>query len=231
MRLRLFVPLLLLALAASGCDLSGQAEASIEAALPDAIGPAERYDATVIGLRARAGEADRVEVVGLRVEPEGAPVLDRLDLTLTGVRYDRGAKRLERVESARGVVRVLPADLAAFLNQRDGVREATVTLGPPDRATVRVRPQVGDLALPRGVAVELEGQLRTDSHAVRLDVTTLRAAGLSLGRTLADELEARINPVVDLAETEPPLRVTGVRVEGGAVIVEAEGDLTGFRFD
>ncbi len=224
-------PLLLLPLiaVASGCNLSGQVEAGIENALPDAIGPAESYDVTVAGLRARAGEADRVEIVGRRVEPDGAPVLDRLDLVLTGVHYDRGGKRLERVESAHGVVRVLPADLAAFLNGRDGVREATVTLRAPDRATVRVRPQIGDLALPRGVTVELDGRLRADDGRVRLDVNALRAAGLDLGQALADELSDRINPVVDLSETRPALSVTDVRVDSGAVVLEAEGDLSGLR--
>lgn len=230
MRLRPLLLALTLAAVASGCDLSGRVEAGIEDALPEAIGPAERYDVTVSGLRASAGEAERVTVVGLRVEPEGAPVLDRLDLVLTGVRYDRKGKRLERVESAQGTVRVLPADLAAFLNERDGVREASVTLREPDRARLRVRPEIGSITLPRGVAVELEGRLRADSSTVRLDVTDLRAAGLSLGRTLAGELSERINPVVDLSETEPPLRVTDVRVENGALILEAEGDLTGFRF-
>ena len=220
------VPLVVLA---SGCDLSGQAEAEIERALPDAIGPAESYDATVTGLRARAGEAERVQIVGRRVEVAGAPVLDRLTLDLTGVQFDRGEKRLTRVASAQGVVRLLPADLATFLDGRDGVREASVTLRPPDGATVRIRPEIADVAVPRGVTVELDGRLRAENGQVLLDVTSLRAAGFDLGSGLARQLFARINPIADLSETSPALRVTSVRVDSGAVVLEAEGDLSGFR--
>lgn len=229
MPLRRLALVLTLAAAASGCSLSGQVEAGIERALPAAIGPAERYDVEVEGLRARAGEAERVAVVGLRVQPEGAPTLDRLDLDLRGVRYDRGSERLERVESARATVRLLPADLDAFLSTQDGIREATVRLREPDSATVRLRPAIGDLALPPGVAVEVRGRLRAENGALRLDVDELRAAGFDLGQTLARELSERINPVVDLSDLEPTLRVVDVRVEDGAVWLEATGDLTGLR--
>ena len=214
-----------------GCSVSGTVEDQIERALPRAIGPAESYDVTVDGLRARTSEAEAVRAVGRRVRPEGAPVLERLDLDLWGVRYDRGERRLERVDSARAAARVLPADLSAFLEARRGVRDVSIRLVPPDTAVVRVRPEVGNLALPRGVAAEVDGRLVAVDGRVHLEVLALRAVGLDLGRTAARRLSDQINPVVDLSETRPALRVTRVRVEDGGIVLVAEGDLTGLRLD
>lgn len=219
--------LLLLALAASGCDLSGRVESEIAEGLPRAIGPADHYDVAVEGLRASAGEAARVTIVGERVRREGSPVLDRLDLELTGVQYDRGARVLERVESARATARVLPADLAAFLDERRGVREATVRLTAPDRAVLRLRPEAGGFALPAGVAAEVEGRLGVADGAVRFEVETVRAGGLNLGRRAAGALADAVNPVLDLTAERPALEVTGARVEDGALVLTATADLDG----
>lgn len=217
------------ALAVTGCNLSGQVEQEIESQLPRAIGPADDYAVTIEGLRARSGEADRVVVVGTRVRPEGAPVLDRLDLDLRGVRFDRGDRRLERVDAAEATARITPADLAAFLETRDGVRSATVTLRTPNEATIRVRPDIGDLPLPSGASVDLTGRLSSADGQVRFDIDEVRALGLGLGETAARRLSGAINPIVDLSGTTPTLDVTSVRVESGAVVLEATGDLSGLQ--
>lgn len=224
-----WIPLALALLAVTGCDPTGRVEQEIAGLLPRAIGPADDYTVTVEGLRARSGEADRVAVVGTRVRPEGAPVLDRLDLELRGVRFDRGERRLERVDAAEATARITPADLAALLETRDGVRSATVTLRPPDEATIRLRPDIGDLRLPPGAAVEMTGRLSSADGQVRYDVDEVRALGLDLGETVARRLSGAINPIADLAAMTPTLDVTGVRVEGGAVVVEATGDLAGLK--
>lgn len=223
--------LLVLAVALAGCDVTGRVEQEIEAALVEAVGPAESYDVTVEGLSLGSGEAERVMALGRRVRPEEGPVIDRLDLVLRGVRYDRGERRLERVESARGTVRLEPADLAAFLETREGVREASVALEAPDRATIRVRPDLGGVSLPAGAAAEVSGRLVGAGSEVRFEVDAVRALGLDLGGAVARRLSDAINPLADLARTRPALDVTDVRVEGGAVVVEATGDLTGLRVD
>ena len=221
----------LLAVLLAGCDVSGRVEREVEAALVKAVGPAESYRVEVEGLNARAGEADRVVAVGRRVRPEEGPVLDRLDLVLRGVRYDRGERRLERVEEARGTVRLVPADLAAFLETREGVREASVRLEAPDRATIRVRPDLGGVSLPAGVAAEVSGRLAGAGGEVRFEVEDVRAVGLDLGGAVARRLSDAINPLADLGSTRPALTVTSVRVENGALVVEATGDLEGLRVE
>ncbi|HLT46069.1 MAG TPA: DUF2993 domain-containing protein [Rubricoccaceae bacterium] len=222
-------PFLLLALAfASGCNpVESLVEREIERELPGVIGPADGYEVDVAGLRTSTGEAERVTVLGRRVRPAGAPVLDRLDLELLGVRYDRDARRLDRVEHARATARVLPADLAPFLDTHRNVRDPAITLRPPDGATLRFRPEAGGFAVPEGVAVEMTGRLVAEAGRVRFDVSEVRAAGIDLGATVARRLSEAIDPIVDLTDTRARLQVTAVRVEAGAVVAEATGDLSG----
>lgn len=220
------VALALIVLVISGCDLTSRVEAEIARGLPHAIGPAESYTVEVDGLKASAGEAERVTIVGDRVRREGAPVLDLLTLELTGVRYDGGARVVERVEQTFATVRVLPEDLAAYLGTRRGVREASVRVEAPDRVVLRLRPEAGGL-LPDGVAAEIVGRLGADDGRVVLDVEYVRAGGIGLGRLGARALGDLVNPVLDLTDEEPALVVEAVRIESDGVVVEATADLEG----
>jgi hypothetical protein len=227
----LYIPLILLLLAPlAGCDLSGQVERAIEAELPRVIGPADSYRARVEGLRATAGTAQRIEIVGQRVRPEGAPVLERLELELTGVRMDRAAQRIEHVEAASGEARIAPDDLVSFLETHRNVREARLALDAPDRATLRLRPTLAGLNLPAGATVELAGRLVARDGQIAFDVETLRAGGANLGAAAARQVSQSINPLVDLSDMPADLRVTAVRVADGRLQVEATGDPAGLSF-
>ncbi len=227
MRTSLRLLLVPLALAVAGCNLSGRVEAEIVEALPSVLGPADRYDAAVDGLSVRAGTAETVRVVGERVARADAPVIDRLDVTLRGVAFDRSSRRLTRVDDARATARLLPADLAAALATQRGIAEADLSLASPDRVTVRVRGEIGGARLP--VGAEVRGRVVARDGRVHLDVDDVRAAGIGLGSALARRVSDEINPVVDLTDEDLALRVTGVRVAEGALVLEATGDLTGVR--
>lgn len=216
-----------LALATAGCSVDGRVESEIEAALPAALGPADSYDATVQGVRLSAGTAERIQIVGRRVAREDAPIVDRLDIDLRGVRYDRSSKRLTGAESAQATLRLLPADLGAYLDRQRGVGAAALALQAPDRATIRVRGEVEGFQIP--VAAQIEGRLAARDGTVRLDVDRVSAAGIGLGGSLARRLDERLNPVVDLTDEDLALRVTAVRVEGDTLVLEATGDPSGLR--
>lgn len=223
-------PLPLLALLLwTGCVPTGQVERGLERELPKLLGPADSYDVQIEGLRARSGEAEHITVVGERVRMDGVPVVERLDLDLRGVTYDRGEKRLERVESARATARITASALAIFLGAQRNVRDATVALRAPDEATIRVRPEFGGVALPRGVTAEVTGRLEARDGRVHFVVSEVEAAGFDLGAAAARRLSDAINPLVDLTEEEVDLRVTAVRVEDGAIQLDAEGDPSGLR--
>lgn len=218
--------LALLAVAASGCSVSGRVEAEIEAALPAALGPADNYEATVEGVRLGDSTAERIDVRGDRVAREDTPVVDRLDATLWGVAFDRGNRRLSRVDSARATARLLPADLADYLAAERGLVEPRVTLSPPDRVSLRFRGEFEGIRLP---GAEIAGRLRAQDGGVRMEVESVRAAGIGLGGAVARRVESRINPVLDLTDEALALTVDDVRVANGALVVRASADPTGLR--
>ena len=206
------------------------AEREVERALERAFGPADGYDVQIEGLDARAGTARRVTVEGRRVRPDGAPVLDRVDAVLTGVRFDRDAKTLERADDAAITVALRPDDLAAFLVASGRIEEAEVSFEAPDRLVLRAQPDLGAIPLPSGATVRVEGALRGEGARVVLDVERVEAAGIGLGGAAADLLADQVNPLLDLSESGG-LEVTAITVEGGALRVRTEGPLTDVRFD
>ena len=227
----LLLALALAVLGGVGCNpATAFAEREVERALADAFGPADSYDVQIEGLNAGAGTARRVTVVGDRVRPEGAPVLDRVDAVLDGVRFDREAKTLERADAAAITVAIRPDDLAAFLVASGRIEEAEVTFEAPDRLVLRARPDLGAIPLPPGATVRVEGALRGEGARVVFDVERVEAAGIGLGGAAADLLEDQVNPLLDLSASGG-LEVTRIDVEGGALRVRTEGPLTDVRFD
>lgn len=218
---------LTLLLLMAGCGaISARVERGIENELPDLIGPADVYDVQIEGLRAMTAEARSVSVRGERVQPENAPVLDRLDVTLFGVAYDRENDRLERVDSTFAVAYIQAADLAAYLEGHPNVSEAAVTLHEPDTATVRLSPEVAGFSFT-GVPVVLSGRIEVLDGRVAFNVSNLRAAGANLGDSAARRLSEAVNPLVDLTDTRIRLQITDVRVENGEARIEATADPTG----
>lgn len=222
--------LLLAGLLLTGCVPSTDAiERRIERELPELLGPADRYDVEIEGLRARDGRADRVTATGERVRMEDAPVLDRLVVEMEGVAFDRRERRLDRVDTLRATAHLRPADLEAFLEAHRNVRDAAVTLRAPDEATIRLRPELGGLALPRGMELEVRGRLEPRAGRLHLAVDRVEAAGAGLGDTAARRLADAVNPLVDLSAPGADLRITGARVEGGALRLDAAGRASSLR--
>lgn len=225
------LPALLLALFVSACGPSSESiEQRIAAELPRQIGPADRYSVQVDGLQLSRRTLGEVTVVGEGVRPErGGPRLDRMTLRLEGVRVDGRGREVERVERAEGTARILPADLAAFLEQSDGVRQAQVQLTAPDGATVRLRPEIEGLVLPAGIRAEVSGRFVAEGGAVRFEVESVRALGASLGARAVERVSNAVNPIVDLAGTPADVSVERVFVEDGVLVVEASGRPRGLR--
>ena len=217
---------LALALLTSGCSVSGRVASEIEAVLPEAIGPAESYDVTVEGASLRTSSAERVEIVGLRVAREGAPVIDRFEAVLDDVAFDRDKKEVSSVGRARATARVLAPDLEAYLSAQGQVSRATLTLAEPDEVLVRVRGELADYEVP--VDLEIRGRFVTNAGRVDLDISGVKAGPISVNGA-ASNLERQINPVLDLTDDDIALTVTAVRVEGGALVLEAAGDLSGLQ--
>ncbi|MBE9078246.1 DUF2993 domain-containing protein [Romeria aff. gracilis LEGE 07310] len=221
--------LVLTATVLASCSPAGYVERGIERELPKYIGPADSYDVDIEGLQLRSNQADRVFAVGERVRPDGSPVLDRLELELRGVEFNRDQGRLERVESAGAVALVRPDDLAVFLANSRNVQDAEIALLPPNQATIRVRPSIGEFNAPPGVTVDIAGELVGSGSQLSFDVSSVRAAGINLGSGVAQRLSREINPLADLSGLPVTLTIKDVRVDDGAIRVEVTGDPSSFQ--
>ena len=225
--LRLGLVLATAALAA--CSVSGTLEHRIEDELQARVGPADRYQATVTGLRTGAGEADHVQAIGYGIRARNGPEIDHMQIDLYDVRYDRVGKRLEHADSVRATVWVTSSALGAYLETIDGVGKATVLVQPPDSATIRMRPSFAGIPLPAGAAADVSGRLRGQGPYLRFEISEVGAAGFHAGDAVARHISQLINPLVDLSDLPLGLDFTGVSVEGRTIRVDATGDATSLR--
>ncbi|MEO0540757.1 MAG: LmeA family phospholipid-binding protein [Cyanobacteria bacterium P01_A01_bin.105] len=211
-----------------GCTPSGLVERQIEGQLPNYLGPAERYDVDIQGLRVRANAADRLIMVGERMRPEGSPIIDRLTVELEGIQYDREAGQLTQVLAAGATARVAAADLAAFVAQDDNIRTAAIALTPPNQLTLNITPEVGRFPIPDGIALTVTGELLGSGSQVQINVTEVRAAGFNVSGVAAQQLNRSLNPLVDLSDLPVALTVASVTVDGESLRLAVVGDPASF---
>lgn len=212
----------------ASCTPASLVEQGIENELPKYVGPAENYDVKIDGLKIGPGSADSVVAIGERVKPEGAPVIDRLVLNLQGVTYSRQQKRLSQVDSAKLTAVIKSYDLADFLESDRNVRSAEVILLSPDRATLRIQPNLGSFSLPAGITVDVTGRLIGSGTKLSFEVEEVSAAGLDLSSMVAKRLSNLINPLADLEDLPVKVEITSVMVAGESIGLEVVGDPASF---
>jgi hypothetical protein len=210
----------------TGCSPSNLVAQGIERELPQYIGPADSYDVKIEGLKVQAGSATTVLAVGERVRPEGAPVIERLALEMTDVVYDKSAERLSQVGGVKLTAAIRTNDLNDFLEAYRNVREAEVTLQSPDLATIRVRPEIGNLSVPPGITLNVTGQLVNEGTQLRFEISEVSAAGFDLSAIAARRLSDVINPLADLQNLPIQVEITSVIAAGETIGLEVIGDPT-----
>jgi len=228
-QLSILPSLLLAGFLLTGCNPANLVAQGIERELPQYVGPADSYDVKINGLKVQAGSAQSVVAVGDRVRPEGAPVIERLVLELQDVVYDRAAERLSEVGAAKLTAVIRTDDLADFLEAFRNVQEAEVMLQSPDQATIRLRPQIGNLSVPRGVTVNIRGELVGEATQLRFEVSEVRAAGFDLSAIAARRLSDAINPLADLSNLPVEVEITSVIAAGETIGLEVVGDPRSFE--
>ena len=210
------------------CTPTSLVEQGIEDALPKYVGPAESYDVKIDGLKVSSGSASSVVAVGERVKPEGAPTIDRLALDLQGVVYSREQNKLSQVDSAKLTAVIKSYDLADFLESNRNVRSAEVLLQSPNRATLRLQPNLGSFALPDGITVDVAGQLIGEGTQLKFEIDKVSAAGLDLSSMVARRLSDLVNPLADLEDLPVSVEITSVVVAGESIGLEVVGDPDSF---
>lgn len=218
----------LVAFGVVSCTPANLVEQGIERELPKYVGPAENYDVKIHGLKLVSSSADSVVAVGERVRPEGSPIIDRLQLDLQGVVYDRAQEKLSRVDGARLTAVIKSYDLADFLESDRNIRSAEVILQSPNQATLRIQPNLGSFILPKGITVDVTGRLVGEGTQLSFEVDKVSAAGLDLSSMVARRLSDLINPLADLKELPVSVEITSVMVAGESIGLEVVGDPDSF---
>ena len=221
--------LLCFALWLAGCAtvVDTRVEQLIAAELPRVIGAAARYDVNVDGAR-EAGEIidiRRVRIVGERVKRAGAPVLERIDVTMIDLVVDRKEKRLQSLGTADASALLLPADIAVFLDTRPGLDNVRVALFPPSEISIETQFAIGGFALPTSTSARIRGRLIASDGRLIMEIIDLRVAGFPVGTIPSIVAEKLINPLVDLSAIPAAARVTSVQVMPDAVLLKASSSL------
>jgi LmeA-like phospholipid-binding len=208
-----------------GCAtlVDSRAEEIIRSELPKLIGPAREYRVDASGVIPANGELKAVRVVGERIARPGSPVIDSAEVNLRELRIDRDARRIESLGGADARARVLADDIANFLNARQGLAAVEVQFHGSDEISISAQPSLASLALPSGARVRVRGYLVPDGARLKLEIADLRVVGFSVGTLPKAALELLINPIVDLSRLPVPARITSVRVENNALMIEANG--------
>jgi len=208
--------------------VNSRVEQIIGVELPRVMGPAARYEVNVAGARVNGEITDlkQVRASGDRVARDGSPVLDRVEVTMADVVVDRNAKRVLSLRAAEAYVRVLPSDVAAFLDAKPGLENVTVALLPPYEMTVEAQLAVAGFTLPRFARTKVRGRLVVSDGNLIMEIADLRLAGYPTGTIPAIVLEKLINPLVDLSALPAPSQVTSVQVTPDAVLLTASGSQT-----
>jgi hypothetical protein len=208
-----------------GSDVLRIAEGILEKELPKRVAPARDYRVHLgqAGTNLATGLLGSAEVTALDVRAGEGLVIPRINLRLQDVKVDIANRSLERIGKAF---------LSATLDD-EAVTKYIKRAGSGDIQNLKVAfrgntvfvsgaPQVNGIRLPSQVEGKpvLRGHRHVDFQAKRASVF-----GISLPESALNELEKKINPVVDLSGLKLPVRITKVAVKNSRLVIDARGEL------
>ena len=133
----------------------------------------------------------------------------------------RKEKRVLSLGSADANLRLLPSDIAAFLDAKPGLDNVIVTLYPPYELTIETQFAVAGFSLPRVSSAKIRGRLVVSNGKLMMEVADLRVAGFPVGTVPAIIVETLVNPLVDLSSAPVGARVTSVQIMQDALLLAA----------
>lgn len=210
----------------AGCgDPFDGVEQKMETKLQQVVGPADDYHVRVSRsvTSALGGKVRWIEARGVNVQARPGLTVDRVDIRLEGIWYDRKRRQLKEVRSAAIQIALSAKSVSAYLHQRspklDGVRISFL----PDRIRLVVP---GSLVQADG-PVELEGRpVMAGPTTVNWEETRVVAAGYQVSDDLLRKLEASINPIADLSRLKFPVELTRLDLGEGMLTLAGAASLT-----
>jgi len=224
--------LLLALLVCAGCSGASPfrtIERSIQAEVPQFIGPADKYEVSVSRSSGSliAGHIPWIDIRGRNVRAIPGLNLDLLQIRLEGVTFNRSTRAVKEIKQSGFVAHLGAASITRFIRRRSpNLRDVQVRFGG-GKVVVHATPAV----LGIGVPVEIEGRPRLNGGtAIDFDADRLAVLHLGLPEFAVRRLEAHINPLVDFATMPFPLQLTDARIEGDQAVVAGAATLKPEQF-
>ena len=216
-------------LGSCGTYVEQRVESVILEALPQVVGSANHYEATVRGASADLSHFDHVRAVGVGVRRPQSPVLERVELDLLDVAVDRNARQITSIGDATVTAALNASDLTAYLAQQRWIAEPVVRVVAPSAVIVSGKLKLPGVGVDVGVglfptlAAEFRGNLKSHGSQLLLSVDSLRLGDREAPALARGLIEQAINPLFDVAHYAVPARIDRATVEGNAIVVTASG--------
>lgn len=200
------------------------AERILESELPRRVGPARSYDVRLgrSGTDLLRGRLGSVDVTGLDVRTEDGLTIPQMDLHLEDVRLGLASRTLDSVGKSDFTAALGADAVTQYVRKRAGANVRDVSVGFRDgQIWVKGTPELMGLPLRSEVAGKpvLSGRNTVDFRASQVSVL-----GLKLPRLAVNELERKVNPVVDLSHLKLPVRITELAVRGDRLVADGAAD-------
>ncbi|MFN3648276.1 MAG: DUF2993 domain-containing protein [Armatimonadota bacterium] len=206
-----------------GGDALGLVESILESEMPRRVGPARSYEVTLgrTGNDLLKGRLGRADIVGLDVRTSDGLVIPKMALNLQEVQVGLGSRSLESVGKGLFSAALDENVVSRFISKRAGASVKDVRVAFRDgELQVSGTPEI----MGFGVKSEVAGRpVLSGRDAVNFEASKVSVLGLRLPGFAVDELEKRINPVVDLSGLKLPVRITELDVRGDRL--HADGTL------
>ena len=208
----------------AGCDTTGIAEREIERAAPRYIGPADRYDADVVGLRQTT--AQQVRLTGFGVRPAPNIVLRQLVLTLNDVEYQRDPFRITRIGSALFSGQVTEQAATAYLNARLAANAQPIPLRNVQVTFLANQVRVTGTAVINGneLPVTTTGILQAQGQQVLYLPQQITVGDIALGEQLRNAIAQGINPLFDLSQLAFTPLIQQITLQPGLLTISGMAD-------
>lgn len=232
-KLALVILLLIVAVIAvvavfGGSYLRTRVEMAVKYQLELALGPAKSYDVRTSGglLQLVRGRIESLDVTGSGVRLPNGVTLERLDINTKSLAVDPRTGAVDNIGSMRFIALVSQNELSNYLAKSNPeIHDLDLALNN-DGFILRASPELRDVRIP----VELTGKVKIENDTqVVLDIQGLKASGLRTPGLLQRLLEVRLNPLMDTARWDIPVKLDSAIINEGMLTVSGDLDLMAAR--
>jgi hypothetical protein len=148
-------------------------------------------------------------------------VIPSVEIEVRNVRVDIEKKTLEKIGKATFSMKVDSEAVTGYLRKHGGKELKDLEVEFRDSSTfIKGTPKVKGFDLP----AEVEGTpVLKGKRIINFEAKEIKVLGIPLPKAAIEELEDKLNPVLDLSGLELPIELTKVEVEKKALLIEAKG--------